>query len=345
MKLLVVTQTVDIEDPVLGFFVRWVEELAKRVDYVQVICLREGEHTLPENVRVHSLGKEKGVSHIKYIFNFYTCIWRLRHDYDTVFVHMNPEYIVLSGLLWRVWGKNVAFWYNHPKKNIRLSIASLFARKIFYTSPYAATAKIKKAKRMSAGIDTEVFKLQPVVRNRQAIYIQGRIMPSKHIQIACESLRIIREIIPAATLTLVGPEDRSYGKELRKQFSDLIESGAVYFAGPKQNTETPSLFSYSGVSVNLAAYGHFDKSVLESMACETPVVLSSQAFSGLVPLEWIVPENDPQALAETLIRLMQLSDSAYTVLGALERSEVIRTQSLSELADSLMYELGASMAS
>jgi len=58
MKLLVVTQVVDTEDPVLGFFVRWVEELAKHVESVEVICLREGKHMLPVNVHVHSLGKE-----------------------------------------------------------------------------------------------------------------------------------------------------------------------------------------------------------------------------------------------------------------------------------------------
>lgn len=29
MKLLIITQTVDAEDPVLGFFVRWIEEFAR----------------------------------------------------------------------------------------------------------------------------------------------------------------------------------------------------------------------------------------------------------------------------------------------------------------------------
>lgn len=29
MKLLIVTQVVDTEDPALGFFVRWIEELAR----------------------------------------------------------------------------------------------------------------------------------------------------------------------------------------------------------------------------------------------------------------------------------------------------------------------------
>ena len=44
MKLLVVTQAMDEQDPVLGFFVRWVEELAKRAERIEVICLKEGKH-------------------------------------------------------------------------------------------------------------------------------------------------------------------------------------------------------------------------------------------------------------------------------------------------------------
>ena len=39
-KLLIVTQAVDTEEPALGFFVRWIEELAKRVESVEVICLK-----------------------------------------------------------------------------------------------------------------------------------------------------------------------------------------------------------------------------------------------------------------------------------------------------------------
>lgn len=60
MRLLVVTQAVDKQDPVLGFFHRWLEEFAKHADQLIVICLREGTHSLPSNVRIYSLGKENG---------------------------------------------------------------------------------------------------------------------------------------------------------------------------------------------------------------------------------------------------------------------------------------------
>ena len=69
MKLLIITQKVDINDPVLGFFHRWLEEFAKHYEFVTVICLEKGEHRLPENVKVLSLGKEKlKIENSKFLF-------------------------------------------------------------------------------------------------------------------------------------------------------------------------------------------------------------------------------------------------------------------------------------
>ena len=64
MRLLICTQAIDKNDPILGFFHRWVIEFAKHFEHISVICLREGTHTLPENVSVYSLGKEGGESSI-----------------------------------------------------------------------------------------------------------------------------------------------------------------------------------------------------------------------------------------------------------------------------------------
>ena len=134
MKLLIVTQAVDTEDPALGFFCSWIEEFAKHAERVEVICLKEGKHTLSANVRVHSLGKpcsaeatQGAGKRLKYIFNFYRYIWQLRHDHDAVFVHMNPEYVVLSGLFWRLWGKRIGLWYTHKSVNLKLRVAAWLA--------------------------------------------------------------------------------------------------------------------------------------------------------------------------------------------------------------------------
>jgi glycosyltransferase involved in cell wall biosynthesis len=275
---------------------------------------------------------------LRYVIRFWWLIWSLRSRYDKVFVHMNPEYLILGGLDWWVMGKRVSFWYNHPEYNLRLALASLFASKIFYTSPYAATAKMKKSVRMPAGIDTEIFKPASVPRNRHALYMQGRIMPSKHVAGALVALRALRSVAhfaPDTTLTLVGPEDKAYADTLRKDFSDIM--GAVNFAGPKRNTETPELYSAHAVSINLAADGHYDKSVLESMACGTPAVFSSKAFVGLIGGQMYVPT--PESLVLGLLHVLQLSDAEYKALSDHARAVVVEKESLTLLAEKLVQEL------
>lgn len=59
MRLLIVTQKVDRDDDLLGFFHQWICEFAKHCDFVTVICLEKGEYALPANVRILSLGKER----------------------------------------------------------------------------------------------------------------------------------------------------------------------------------------------------------------------------------------------------------------------------------------------
>ena len=62
MRLLILTQKVDINDNNLGFFHRWIEEFARHCESVIVVCLQKGEYHLPPNVKILSLGKEKKYS-------------------------------------------------------------------------------------------------------------------------------------------------------------------------------------------------------------------------------------------------------------------------------------------
>src|SRR3989338_6152195 len=112
-SVLVLTQKMNREDPILGFFHGWMIELAKHADEVTIICLEKGFCRLPGNVRVLSLGKERGVRRAGFIKNFIKAIWQDRKNYQSVFVHMNPEYVLLGGLLWRLSGKRVLLLYNH----------------------------------------------------------------------------------------------------------------------------------------------------------------------------------------------------------------------------------------
>ncbi|MCX6787267.1 MAG: hypothetical protein NTY93_01940, partial [Candidatus Kaiserbacteria bacterium] len=141
MKLLIVTQTVDTEHSVLGFFVRWIEEFAKHCEKVTVICLHTGKYSFSNNVEVIALGRASHFTRTMRLWRI--CISR-RREYDAVFVHMNPEYIVAAGFLWKIMHKRIALWYTHKSVNLKLRIAVLFAHIIFSASAESFRLRTKK---------------------------------------------------------------------------------------------------------------------------------------------------------------------------------------------------------
>lgn len=127
MRILIVTQVVDPEDYVFGFFYGHIMDLAAVCDWVHVICLEHRGGTFPENVTVHSLGKESGATRGAALQTFISLIFSRNMHYDTVLVHMEPLYIVLAGLWWRVTGTRVVLWYNHVYYDWKLRAARYLA--------------------------------------------------------------------------------------------------------------------------------------------------------------------------------------------------------------------------
>ncbi len=98
MRLLLFNLATDVDDPVLGFTTSWIGALAKQVEVIHVITMRAGRVQVPGNVRVHSVGKEKGCSEFRRVLAFYRQLLRiLRHDHiDACFSHMIPIFTILA---------------------------------------------------------------------------------------------------------------------------------------------------------------------------------------------------------------------------------------------------------
>ena len=90
MRLLIVTQKVDTNDPNLGFFVSWIKEFSKHAD-VTVIGNEVGSYAPLRDVEVYSLGKEKGASRLLRLFRYRRLLWKLLPKVDGIFFHMCPE--------------------------------------------------------------------------------------------------------------------------------------------------------------------------------------------------------------------------------------------------------------
>src|SRR5271165_3873328 len=180
MRILICTQAVDKQDPVLGFLHIWIEELASHFASITVICLRKGQYDFPENVEVLSLGKENGTSRPARIFRFFRFVFSKRHNYESVLVHMNQEYILLGGWIWWILQKRIYLWRNHYAGTLLTDIAALFCTRVFCTSKFSYTAKYRKTVLMPVGVNTQLFRRIPdVERDGRKLLFLGRMAPSK----------------------------------------------------------------------------------------------------------------------------------------------------------------------
>src|SRR3989338_1955610 len=261
MRLLVVTQKIDEGDAVLGFMHGWVLEFARQAEKVSVICLEKGRVNLPENVGVFSLGKEKtelGIKNyelwkrLKYVWRFVRYIVQLRKSYDAVFVHMNPEYVVLGGLFWKLWGKTVTLWYAHKSIPWHLRLAFLFIDIIFTSTKSGFRLPSTKVKVIGQGIDTEKFKSKSEklkVKGEKEVFnvvTVGRITPSKDYDILIDAIEIVNQKNHInVQVDIVGPtsvvSDVLYLKQLKEKVERTGLSGVIAFKGPIANSELPDV--------------------------------------------------------------------------------------------------------
>jgi len=286
MRLLILTQAVDENNPILGFFIDWIKEFAKNCEFVTVICLQEGSYNLPANVKVLSLGKENGVSQIKYLYRFYKYIWQERKNYDAVFVHMNQIYVILGGWLWRLWYKKIGLWYVHKQVSHSLKLAEKIVDIIFTASAQSFRLKSKKVKVVGHGINPAIFKPAGIEKNSNVFKIItiGRIAPVKNYELLVEAAEFLlnSKLDKKIEVKIIGApqttDENKYLEKLKKIVADKELESTVFFPGAIPNKEIVSHLQSSDLFVNTSQTGSLDKAVLEAMACETLVVTTNEAF-------------------------------------------------------------------
>jgi len=316
MKLLILTQKVDINDDLLGFMHGWIKEFSKKCEKVTVIALGAGQYNLPENVKILSLGKEKGRSKIMYLINFYKYIWRERKNYDAVFVHMNHGYVILGGLFWRLSGKKIGLWYVHKQTSFSLKLAEKLANIIYTASKESFRLPSSKLKIIGHGIDLSIFYYSPRAKfdgNFKIIYV-GRINKIKNQRLLVEAMDIlvnergVKDIEVNLAGSPVYQDGNDYKDELVQQIKDGRLENYVKFIGSVPNKDMASVYRQADLSVNLCPTGGMDKAVLESIAMGLPVVVFNKAFAPLFSeADYFILNN---------LSAPELADKIQTLLNA-----------------------------
>lgn len=332
MRLLICTQAVDRDDPVLGFFHRWIEEFAARCEKISVICLRKGAYHVPGNVSVFSLGKETGSGRLRSVLNLYRLLWKLRDEHDVVFVHMNQEYVLLGWGFWKLWGKKILLWRNHAKGNWMTRLAVLFSDEVFCTSPQSFTARFAKTKIMPVGVDTYFFTPNPSVRKKSnSILFLGRIAPVKNVDIFVEALRELKSRGVKFSATIAGgssEKDEEYEEVIRRKVSAYGLDGAVVFVGAVSQSEALKLYREHELYVNLTPSGSMDKTIFEALASGCTAVVSNKGLLEILG-EALITEDDSPEIAGKIEQAFKNQTS--------HRDFVVEKHSLATLSSEVLH--------
>jgi len=339
MRLLIITQKVDKEDPILGFFHNWILELSKKIEKISVICLQKGKYDLPENVKIYSLGKEHGGNKVKYIKNFFNLILNLRKEYNSVFVHMNQEYVLLGGPFWKIMRKKIFLWRNHPSGNFFTVIAVWLSDKVFCTSRFAFVVKYEETSLMPVGIDTERFTINDLgLKKKNSILFLGRVSPIKRPGLLIEALNILKNRGVDFVCDFYGSplsKDEGYFNALKKRTAELGLNKQINFYKAVANYETPKIYNEHDIFVNLTPTGSFDKTILEAAACGCVLVTTNQSLSGEIDGRMIVEKEGSEDIAEKMNFWLNIEEEEKKKASDRLQKYVLKNHSLDVLIEKL----------
>lgn len=337
-NLLIITQKVDKDDQLLGFFIGWLQEFSERYGMVTVVCLQSGPYSLPSNIHVVSLGKDRGASKLRQLLSFYSAIIGLRRQYDVVFVHMNPIWAVLGAWVWRVLGKRVALWYASKGVSLKLRLAVQWVDVIFTASPESFRVLSPKVTVLGHGIDTNLF--QPGNSQRSAgmrLLSVGRIAPVKNYETLIRAAALLRDEGTDFSVTMIGepalPQDIAYERHLGDMIEELGLVDRFRRVGKVVHRNLVPYYQSHSVFVHLSRTGSLDKAILEAMACGMPVVSCNDSARAFLPPEALFDEGDPRGLVTAIGAV-----SAEPVSSAL-RTYVIAHHNVGRLVENISARL------
>ena len=347
MRLLLFNLATDTDDPILGFTNRWIWALAKRVEFIHVIAMRVGRVEVPENVRVYSVGKEKGYSEPRRVVEFYRHLFRIlrNEQIDVCFSHMIPIFTILAGPVLKAKGMPIFTWYAHPSLTRTLELAHHFSNRIVTSLPTAYPYRHDKLTVIGQGIDTELFAPDGTKpQNPPIILCVGRLSPVKDHPTLLRAAALLRDQCrqPFRVVIVGGPaspKDETYLNSLHKLVKEFALEYIVHFEPPVPMTSLPNWYRRCTVHVNLTPTGFGDKVAWEAMGCGRLCIVANEGFKetvGNYEHLLLFRQGNPEDLANRLKKLLSLSENEKESIRAFLRHQVIRMHSLDCLSERLV---------
>jgi glycosyltransferase involved in cell wall biosynthesis len=337
VRLVVITQRVDAEDPALGATVAKLRALAAHVDELVVLTLAARPVDLPSNVRVKEFGGKGRLLRGARLVGL--LIPELRRRPVAVLAHMSPIYAVLAAPVTRPFRIPLLLWFTHWRQSPTLRLAERLATKVLSVSDQSFPLPSRKV--VATGHGIEVPRERPAPRADDGtlrLVSLGRTSAAKGLSTVIEAVHRLADLPVEAELR--GPSlteaEQTHRRELEALIEQLGLEGRVRIEGPVAQSATPSVYARSDVLVNNMRSGALDKVVYEAAAFGLPVVVASEGFAPLVggvepPLRFA--QDDASDLAERLRALHAAGSERRRAIGGELRERVVRDHSVERWAE------------
>ncbi len=346
-NLLMIVQKLDSRDSVFGFVSDWINELHKYVNRLYVLALYKGEYRLDEKIEVFSLGKEKKPGRIRYVINLYRLVIPLakKGKINGIFVFQGGWYPVLLWPIKKIFAIKLVQWKVHSVVNFEMKLNMLAVDTILTAAATCFRKDSAKIKGIGHGIDTEKFKRDSRAAKRDLVVVVGRISAIKRLKevIRMFALLAAEKKFKDYRLEFYGlpqtKKDRKYFAALKSLVDTLGLAFCLDFKGSVEHHELARIYSEARVSLNIGNIGSLDKAILESMACETPVVMCTPAIKDqLGEYEGLLYAAQDEDILKNLKRILAMEQPGYEKMGRALRRIVVENHNLANLMQRIAHE-------
>lgn len=176
------------------------------------------------------------------------------------------------------------------------------------------------------GIDCNTFSKNGQESEENRILFVGRLNKNKGPQRLIKAFENICTNFPEYTLKIIG--EGPLEDELLQQIQDANLESKVEMEGRVPNEKLPSIYAQSSVFVLPSLNEGLPRTVLESLACETPVIATSlsQLEQVMEGVGYTIPPKSVAKLEEALTKLLS-SEDLREEYGKKGRTKVLKNYS------------------
>jgi glycosyltransferase involved in cell wall biosynthesis len=335
-----ITPVVDDSHDIFGFTGTWVRKLRERIEKLYLITSFCNNSSF-KDIEVFTLSNNSNNITKSFCFNKIVLDLFSKKCIDVVFCHMFPIYTILVSPLAKLFRVPIVTWYAHGHVSGRLKLAYFLANKMVTSSREGLRIKGKnKIVITGQGIDTNRFRPSRYSKKGTILSV-GRVSPIKSYETLIKAADLLKKENKDLQFIIIGrTSDKEYYNFLRSMVYRLGLQNNVKFIGEVPYNKILHYYQNSDIFVSTSQTGSLDKTVLEAMACEKPVITCNQAYLAIFDKEdKEIREKccfPPLSHQELAIRINHFIENEEPILRKKLREIVVNEHSVDRLIKRLV---------